>query len=430
MNTLLDQRNNDDNGDGNLNNSSTLTSDEVQITITESALFSPNNISHNNDLNSIDGDFYKANYSDEKLPSYSIISKDMPPNYNKDEEAYEHRHSSNSNGDSHSSCIGNIKPGSWPITKNLYIYGFLFWPLWFFGTFFYFFDKSLTEKTWAKRCLMNSIMAENDHIILNVGGIKYETYRSTLTSYPKTLLGTMFADRNKCLLRPINDNEYFIDRNGYVFYYIIEFYRTGKIFWKEHNSNHLRLLQQNKHKDINHSGAITATTPIIPDAKLITREELEEELHYFQIPLSCIWTSLKQRAISYKIDLFVEALRDVYFEILSEFETKVEIKFRRNKLQPHIVTFSSDSSDLICKLILNIINPFESCGYTLLDKFGTEIGCYLKNTIPDLHWELSHVDNFNWYCVKMFSTESFNYESILQNSCLGNNNIHHRIIDD
>ncbi|CAJ0922775.1 6790_t:CDS:2 [Entrophospora sp. SA101] len=373
MNTLLDQRNNDDNGDGNLNNSSTLTSDEVQITITESALFSPNNISHNNDLNSIDGDFYKANYSDEKLPSYSIISKDMPPNYNKDEEAYEHRHSSNSNGDSHSSCIGNIKPGSWPITKNLYIYGFLFWPLWFFGTFFYFFDKSLTEKTWAKRCLMNSIMA-------------YETYRSTLTSYPKTLLGTMFADRNKCLLRPINDNEYFIDRN--------------------------------------------ATTPIIPDAKLITREELEEELHYFQIPLSCIWTSLKQRAISYKIDLFVEALRDVYFEILSEFETKVEIKFRRNKLQPHIVTFSSDSSDLICKLILNIINPFESCGYTLLDKFGTEIGCYLKNTIPDLHWELSHVDNFNWYCVKMFSTESFNYESILQNSCLGNNNIHHRIIDD
>ncbi|CAJ0866467.1 3619_t:CDS:2 [Entrophospora sp. SA101] len=372
MNTLLDQRNNDDNGDGNLNNSSTLTSDEVQITITESALFSPNNISHNNDLNSIDGDFYKANYSDEKLPSYSIISKDMPPNYNKDEEAYEHRHSSNSNGD----------------------------------------------------------RKENDHIILNVGGIKYETYRSTLTSYPKTLLGTMFADRNKCLLRPINDNEYFIDRNGYVFYYIIEFYRTGKIFWKEHNSNHLRLLQQNKHKDINHSGAITATTPIIPDAKLITREELEEELHYFQIPLSCIWTSLKQRAISYKIDLFVEALRDVYFEILSEFETKVEIKFRRNKLQPHIVTFSSDSSDLICKLILNIINPFESCGYTLLDKFGTEIGCYLKNTIPDLHWELSHVDNFNWYCVKMFSTESFNYESILQNSCLGNNNIHHRIIDD
>ncbi|CAH1759253.1 16104_t:CDS:2 [Entrophospora sp. SA101] len=314
MNTLLDQRNNDDNGDGNLNNSSTLTSDEVQITITESALFSPNNI-----------------------------------------------------------------------------------------------------------------RKENDHIILNVGGIKYETYRSTLTSYPKTLLGTMFADRNKCLLRPINDNEYFIDRNGYVFYYIIEFYRTGKIFWKEHNSNHLRLLQQNKHKDINHSGA---TTPIIPDAKLITREELEEELHYFQIPLSCIWTSLKQRAISYKIDLFVEALRDVYFEILSEFETKVEIKFRRNKLQPHIVTFSSDSSDLICKLILNIINPFESCGYTLLDKFGTEIGCYLKNTIPDLHWELSHVDNFNWYCVKMFSTESFNYESILQNSCLGNNNIHHRIIDD
>ncbi|CAG8816718.1 16644_t:CDS:2, partial [Dentiscutata erythropus] len=52
-----------------------------------------------------------------------------------------------------------------------------------------------------------------EQIVLNVGGIRYETYRSTLTSYPNTLLGTMFAERNKALLHPINGNEYFIDRN-------------------------------------------------------------------------------------------------------------------------------------------------------------------------------------------------------------------------
>ncbi|CAB4489078.1 unnamed protein product [Rhizophagus irregularis] len=53
---------------------------------------------------------------------------------------------------------------------------------------------------------------ENDDVItLNVGGIKYETYRSTLTSYPETFLGTMFKERNKDLLIPRgkNKNEYF-----------------------------------------------------------------------------------------------------------------------------------------------------------------------------------------------------------------------------
>ncbi|RIB05215.1 hypothetical protein C2G38_617895 [Gigaspora rosea] len=71
----------------------------------------------------------------------------------------------------------------------------------------------------------------NDKIILNVGGIKYETYRTTLTAYPDTLLGTMFHPRNKEMLHPTNGNEYFIDRNGYAFYYIMEYYRTGSIVW-------------------------------------------------------------------------------------------------------------------------------------------------------------------------------------------------------
>ncbi|KAF0485256.1 nucleotide binding protein 1-like protein [Gigaspora margarita] len=71
----------------------------------------------------------------------------------------------------------------------------------------------------------------NDKIILNVGGVKYETYRTTLTAYPDTLLGTMFHPRNKEMLHPTNGNEYFIDRNGYTFYYIMEYYRTGSIVW-------------------------------------------------------------------------------------------------------------------------------------------------------------------------------------------------------
>ncbi|CAG8504856.1 22815_t:CDS:2 [Cetraspora pellucida] len=74
-------------------------------------------------------------------------------------------------------------------------------------------------------------MTENNEqkIILNVGGVKYETYRSTLTKYPETLLGVMFSSRNEELLHPTNENEYFFDRNGNAFRYIMTFYRTGKI---------------------------------------------------------------------------------------------------------------------------------------------------------------------------------------------------------
>jgi hypothetical protein len=72
-------------------------------------------------------------------------------------------------------------------------------------------------------------MNSESRIIVNVGGVKYETFRSTLTAYPETFLGAMFHDRNSSMLLPTNGNEYFIDRNGEIFKYILEFYRNGEI---------------------------------------------------------------------------------------------------------------------------------------------------------------------------------------------------------
>ncbi|CAG8680239.1 5242_t:CDS:2 [Ambispora leptoticha] len=107
---------------------------------------------------------------------------------------------------------------------------------------------------------MNEIKQKENEptIILNVGGVKYETLRSTLTAYPDTLLGTMFAERNEHLLKPKNGNEYFFDRNGRVFHYIMEYYRTGIMNWsysKEKKS----------------------------DNDDVTQQELDTELDYFQI---------------------------------------------------------------------------------------------------------------------------------------------------
>ncbi len=42
-------------------------------------------------------------------------------------------------------------------------------------------------------------------IVLNVGGFRYETFRSTLLKYPNTLLGAMFSQQNRVLLVSSND---------------------------------------------------------------------------------------------------------------------------------------------------------------------------------------------------------------------------------
>jgi hypothetical protein len=45
-------------------------------------------------------------------------------------------------------------------------------------------------------------LLRGERVVLNVGGTKFETYRSTLTNYSSSLLGTMFHKRNSSLLKP------------------------------------------------------------------------------------------------------------------------------------------------------------------------------------------------------------------------------------
>jgi hypothetical protein len=91
----------------------------------------------------------------------------------------------------------------------------------------------------------------DERIVLNVGGVRYETYKSTLLKYPNTLLATMFSDRNRELLVKDDNGEYFIDRNGKAFEAILDWYRTGQL--------------------------------LVPPS--CTPEMIQRELDYFQIPI-------------------------------------------------------------------------------------------------------------------------------------------------
>lgn len=77
---------------------------------------------------------------------------------------------------------------------------------------------------------------------LNVGGVFYTTSLSTLTSDPKSLLGQMFTGESAVKLVKDTKGKYFIDRDGVLFRYILDYLRNQKIVLPEnfHEKDRLR----------------------------------------------------------------------------------------------------------------------------------------------------------------------------------------------
>jgi len=75
----------------------------------------------------------------------------------------------------------------------------------------------------------NRTVADLDNrVILNVGGIRFETYKNTLRKIPATRLSRLteaLANYDPVL------NEYFFDRHPGVFAQILNYYRTGKLHY-------------------------------------------------------------------------------------------------------------------------------------------------------------------------------------------------------
>lgn len=67
---------------------------------------------------------------------------------------------------------------------------------------------------------------EADRVILNVGGIRFETYVSTLQNIPDTRLAWIAEGVEG---EPMAYREFFFDRHPDVFVHILNFYRTGKL---------------------------------------------------------------------------------------------------------------------------------------------------------------------------------------------------------
>ncbi|XP_043092096.1 potassium voltage-gated channel subfamily C member 2 isoform X3 [Puntigrus tetrazona] len=82
---------------------------------------------------------------------------------------------------------------------------------------------------------------EHERVILNVGGTRHETYRTTLKTLPGTRLALLASESDlESVLGQLQQvpgfieynarsNEYFFDRHPGVFAYVLNYYRTGKL---------------------------------------------------------------------------------------------------------------------------------------------------------------------------------------------------------
>ncbi|CAG8545000.1 11439_t:CDS:2 [Ambispora leptoticha] len=305
------------------------------------------------------------------------------------------------------------------------------------------------------------LLNTDERIILNVGGVKYETYRSTLTAYPDTLLGTMFQQRNQQLLHPANGNEYFFDRNGKIFHYIMEFYRTGQILWRPPpETNPLPSINPNNpsnhHNNYNSNNAITTSslaTTVNNGEKLkttlmnsvtmtqshssssstpantlssssfeaVSLTELELELTYFQIPVPENRIELAHKAGGELLDEFAFAIEDLIYAAIAKLIDRIAITFYR------------DGSPMECPFAIagdEKIRQFSVNGYCIINYFCEDLKKYLESVFPRMLLKLDW--GVNYKSLTMSMSYLFARKEIQKHSKIGrliadanNNNNHH-----
>ena len=72
----------------------------------------------------------------------------------------------------------------------------------------------------------------SNRVVINVGGVRHETFLSTLKTIPDTRLSYLGEHHTTVARTPEYDafkQEYFFDRHPGVFSQILNFYRTGKL---------------------------------------------------------------------------------------------------------------------------------------------------------------------------------------------------------
>ncbi|RHZ59913.1 hypothetical protein Glove_360g54 [Diversispora epigaea] len=221
-------------------------------------------------------------------------------------------------------------------------------------------------------------MKTQDRVVLNIGGQKFETYRTTLTAHPETLLGQLCQSNNYK-----NVNEIFFDRDYNLFKYILQFYRNGRITWP--------------------SG------PAEPSI-----DEINHELDFFKIDPHNGGAQIIDLAVS-RVDRFIDLLFEAVFEARLNFKKKLEFTFYREGILP---------AEISPKLpnIEKLIRQYSHIGYTIISTRNYKIASLLTShrevAQGGLKLEMTHKADPN-PCYKIY-VEAYQllYSKAVQSSAL------------
>ncbi|CAG8549169.1 14384_t:CDS:2, partial [Ambispora leptoticha] len=204
-------------------------------------------------------------------------------------------------------------------------------------------------------------------IKLNIGGFKYETKRSTLINYPDSLIANDIEENET--------NELFYNRDGHLFWYILQFYRTGRI--------HLPLAN--------------SSSPCLSCGQPTFLEHLKREFEYFRMPFSepienrkLASSDIMESLIASRVDEFLNVLKKVFMEVIIANETKVEITFSVKKTPPEVRIGKERSimKSYLYENICKMVAPFSESAIKILDMFNDEIGQHMRENLPGLTWRV------------------------------------------
>ncbi|KAM6465393.1 potassium channel regulatory protein [Liasis olivaceus] len=148
-------------------------------------------------------------------------------------------------------------------------------------------------------------MSNQDMIVLNVGGLKFTTRPSTLQRFPESRLARML-NRNDPEFKLIN-GQYFVDRDGVLFSYILDSLRTLQLALPSDFSDYKRLQREadfyelHSLADLLHQENLLKPKPEILEIRFL----LQEMQGFFRVFGSC---SITIAELADRITTFAEHL--------------------------------------------------------------------------------------------------------------------------
>ncbi|KFV43148.1 Putative potassium channel regulatory protein, partial [Tyto alba] len=133
-------------------------------------------------------------------------------------------------------------------------------------------------------------MSNREAVVLSVGGVRFVTRASTLQQFPESRLARMLNDDDREFKRV--NGEFFVDRDGTLFSYIVDFLRTLQVSLPPDFSDYQRLQREAEFYGLYQLAELLSQEHLLrPGLEILeVRFSLQETQAFFRIFGSCSTT--------------------------------------------------------------------------------------------------------------------------------------------